>query len=428
MLRVRPILLQRHRGQAERALANVDLYLSLCRAYAVRGLRAFAEAMTAAWTDESRAVEGRPDAQEEAVALYTMHAAKGLEWPIVVPVNTMTGIMAPESAVTDRATGRFYCPVFGIKPTGYEDARNAEKAELDRERIRLWYVAATRARELLVLPRLDVTAKRSAWISLLDLSLTELPALDLGHLPPEIGAGIARIENAQTRDIFAEEAAAIAKRQKRIVWLAPSRDESPTEPAMHAEVLPEISVTDVDGAPAEDGIVPTMQGGRERGIILHKLIEEVLTRETAETAPALVARAETLIRAIGRPIANDPTLGLVPAELAGCVVRALSLPEIVALRPGLLPEFPVCACTFAEEQEEAMAGITDAIAFGPDGAPQVVVDWKSDVAPAPETIEHYRAQVLAYLDMTETARGLIVLATSGLVIPVARTTAAAAAS
>ena len=32
-----PILLQRHRGQAERALANVDLYLSLTRAY--RGTR-----------------------------------------------------------------------------------------------------------------------------------------------------------------------------------------------------------------------------------------------------------------------------------------------------------------------------------------------------------------------------------------------------
>ena len=73
---------------------------------------------------------------------------------------------------------RFYCPVFGVKPTGYEAARDAEKAELDRERIRLWYVAATRARELLVLPRLDVAARSSAWISLLDLALGDLPALD----------------------------------------------------------------------------------------------------------------------------------------------------------------------------------------------------------------------------------------------------------
>jgi exodeoxyribonuclease-5 len=59
-----------------------------------------------------------------------LHAAKGLEWPIVVPVNTMTQIMAPENAITDRATGRFYCPAFVVKPTGYEAARDAEKAEL----------------------------------------------------------------------------------------------------------------------------------------------------------------------------------------------------------------------------------------------------------------------------------------------------------
>ena len=105
MLRVRPILLQRYRGQIERALANLDLYLSFSRVFAVRGLRAFAETMTAAWEDESRAVEGRPDAQEEAVALYTMHAAKGLEWPIVIPINTMTRIKSVSGPIVDRSTG-----------------------------------------------------------------------------------------------------------------------------------------------------------------------------------------------------------------------------------------------------------------------------------------------------------------------------------
>src|SRR3546814_19536003 len=103
-MRVRPLLLDRHRGQAERALANVDLYLSLSTGYAVRGLRAFAEAMTAAWTDEARAVEGRPDAPEEAVAPFTMHPAQRLEWPIVIPITTMTRAISPASAVSDRQT------------------------------------------------------------------------------------------------------------------------------------------------------------------------------------------------------------------------------------------------------------------------------------------------------------------------------------
>ncbi len=417
VLRVRPILLQRYRDQAERALANVDLYLSLSRPYSIRGLRAFAEAMTGAWTDEARAVEGRPDAQEEAVALYTMHAAKGLEWPIVVPVNTMTQITVPDNAVTKRATGHFYCPVFGVKPTGYEAARDTEKAELDRERIRLWYVAATRARELLVLPRLDVTAKGTAWISLLDLSQADLSALDLSHLPPEIGFDGTDAQNAQTREIFGAEAEKTAARRRRIVWLAPSRDENVTGSALQIE-LPEILMNAADDSPIEDRLAPAIQGGRERGIILHKLIEEVLTGETAETEQALVARAEVLILAIGQQVAPDPAQGLATAELAACVLRALALPEIVALRPNLLPEFPVYASTLTEGQEEATAGIADAIAFGPDGSPQVIVDWKSDVAPSPDVLDHYRAQVHAYLDMTKAKLGLIVLMTTGTVIPV----------
>jgi ATP-dependent exoDNAse (exonuclease V) beta subunit len=111
-LRVRPILLARHRGQAERALSNADLYLSFTRAYALRGLRAFAEAMTTYWKDEERAVEGRPDAQEESVALYTIHASKGLEWPIVVPINTMTTIVHKETTVTNRVTEEFFLSGF----------------------------------------------------------------------------------------------------------------------------------------------------------------------------------------------------------------------------------------------------------------------------------------------------------------------------
>ena len=421
VLRVRPLLLERHRGQAERALANVDLYLSLSTGYAVRGLRAFSEAMTAAWSDEARAVEGRPDAQEEAVALFTMHAAKGLEWPIVIPINTMTAVMAPDNAIIERHTETFYCTVLGVTPEGYETARQAEKDELDRERIRLWYVAATRARELLVLPRLDATPSKSAWIGLVDLSLAALPGLDASHLPAGFTATAAGAANAQTRASFAAEAETIAAGQTRLTWLAPSRDENAAGSVLREEEAALWTGSADDQPPELDAAAP-VQGGRERGLILHKLMEEVLTGETQEGEAALAERAADLIRALGRSPVADPATGLSAQELAACVIRTLALPDIAALRPGLLAEFPVYAAQAVDGVETATAGIADALTLTAEGRPAVVVDWKSDVSPASGTLDHYRAQVRAYLDMTRAERGLIVLMTSGAVIPVLPTT------
>ena len=281
--------------------------------------------------------------------------------------------------------------MFGVEPTGHAAARDDERAELDRERVRLWYVATTRARELLVLPRLDVAPRGTAWISLVDLALASLPALDLDDHAPEVGAGDAAAENEQTRDVFAAEAASIAARHRCLVWRVPSRDEGIAQPVIREEA-PTILTTDGDGAPADGTASAAIQGGRERGTILHKLIEEVLTGETAETLPTLVARAKTLIRALGLPLMDDPAQGLAPDELAGCVARALSLPEVVVLRPRLIPEFPVYRSTVTDSHEEATAGIADAIAFDADGAPLVVIDWKSDVDPSPESLEHYRSE------------------------------------
>ena len=418
VMRVRPLLLERHRGQAERALANVDLYLSLSTGYAVRGLHAFAAAMTAAWTDEARAVEGRPDAQEEAVALFTMHAAKGLEWPIVVPVNTMTKLMAPDSAVVDRRTDIFYCPVLGVAPVGHEAAHQAEKDELDRERIRLWYVAGTRARELLVIPRLDVASSKSAWIRLLDLSLPDLPALDVAHLAPDVTTVSVGAGNAQTRASFAAEAEAITARQTRLTWLAPSRDENASGSVLQGEEA------DIWTGSADDQALDleavTIQGGRERGLILHKLMEEVLTGETDADKAVLTERADGLIRSFGRSPVADPAVGLSAAELVGCVVRTLALPEIASLRPRLLAEFPVFGARTLDNEETATAGIADALTLAVDGRPAVIVDWKSDVNPDLKTIDHYRSQVRAYLDMTGAEHGLVVLMTGGVVIPIRR--------
>ena len=224
----------------------------------------------------------------------------------------------------------------------------------------------------------------------------------------------------QRRAEFAAEEVLIEEHRRDVVWRVPSRDEGSAGPVVREEV-PEILITDGDGAPMERESAANIQGGRECGIVLHKIIEEVLTGETAETMPALVARAEALIRTLGRPVVDDPALGLAPAELADCVVRALSLPEVTTLHPRLLPEFPLYASSVTEAHEEVTVGIADAVGIAHDGTPRVVVDWKSDVDLAPETVQHYRAQMRAYLDATGAELGLVVAVTSGTVISVVST-------
>ena len=419
LLRVRPILMHRHHGQVERVLANVDLFLSMSRAYAVRGLRAFSEAMTRAWSDESRSPEGRPDAQEESVALFTMHAAKGLEWPILVPVNTMTKVKSVDSDITDKHNGYLYCRAFGALPENYNQAKSAEQSELDREHVRLWYVACTRAKELLVLPKLTVSPKDSAWIRLLDLDLEGLPSIDLEEMSADLPSPAQEVTNKQTREVFAEEAGRISLATRKIIWRTPSRGEDASEPAIRTERRDAVFLEEEADSGQEAGQV-NIRGGHERGTIIHKLFEEVLTGEIGEVEADLTDRAEELILQMGKEALEDPSEGLVPSELAACVTRGLALPEVAELRPRLVPEFSLFGSRQAEDLEEILTGVADAIAIGEDGRAEVVIDWKTDVNPSDKTLDHYREQLAAYMQLAEAERGLIVLVTSAKLIRVQR--------
>ena len=171
---------------------------------------------------------------------------------------------------------------------------------------------------------------------------------------------------------------------------------------------------DAQGFPS----VTDIQGSRERGLVLHKLFEEVLTGEIRDDLENLTTRADQLVRLLGHTPVVDPAAGLSPSELANCVAQTLALPDIAPLRPELLPEFNLYAVQRKDREETATAAIADALTLTRDGRPHVVIDWKSDVAPELETIEHYRSQVRAYLDMTGAERGMIVLVTSGTIIHV----------
>ena len=269
------------------------------------------------------------------------------------------------------------------------------------------YVAGTRARDLLLLPRLSCNAAANAWANAVDLGLPGLPAFDPNGLPPSSLPPVDPDTNTQDRPTFETEAALIAALATSIMRITPSRAEAESTPTdavvLSASDLPEVLETKL----------PT--GGRGRGLVLHKLIEEVLTGEAAEDAAELTKRAGELLATC-----EMDTAGNDPAELAATVLRTLALPEIVDLRPRLVPELAVHASFAVEGEEQVVSGIADAVALAPDGNIEVVVDWKSDVAPAAQTVDDYRSQVRAYIRATGAARGLIVLMTSATVLKVVK--------
>ena len=216
----------------------------------------------------------------------------------------------------------------------------------------------------------------------------------------------------------------IAATRRSIVWRSPSRHDGPAgeEPGLSDE-----GVFVGEGALSESIPAKTqrdderiaVKGGRERGLVVHKLLEEVLTGETGEDTETLESRARTLLSELGVAEAERAEDGPHAPELAASVRRALGIPEVAALRHRLLPEMTVFSADPAGQGTIYVGGVADALALDEGNNVDVVVDWKSDVDPSAAVIDLYREQVRDYLAATGGKEGLLVFVTSGRVERVA---------
>jgi len=414
MLNVRATLRARHKTP-DRAIANVDRYLEMSRPYSVRGLRAFSDAMRKTWEDNERMAEGRPDGETQSISLITMHSAKGLEWPVVIAVNTMTALQRQRKIVVDVTDRKVTMPFLDILPPDYADAKVAAESEDFNERVRLWYVAATRARDLLVIPvheKHDGNEKH--WCGIVDLKLEDIGPLDLAESDRNFVTSVHSVGNGQDKETFAAEAKRIERQKKPVIRISPSRHE--TSPLTSDRLsIDELIEAEPVIDPAE-----MKTGGPERGVVMHKLIEEVLTGETEEDEASLKERAAELCLQFAASKNSQLSKPLDPDAMASEVARTLALPEIEAIRERLFPEVATAASIDEGELEKAVIGVMDAAEVMEDGRVRTVVDWKSDPRPTPSTIDHYKKQVRQYMEMNNAERGLIVFMTAGKVVEVTR--------
>ena len=162
------------RPAGNQVLANVQRVSDLARSYEVGGggsFRGFVDRLNA---EAERPTSNQAPVVEEGAAgvrLMTVHAAKGLEFPVVILADSTASLnrRSPERYV-DAKAGLCAQSLLGWAPHELSSNADAELARDQAEGVRVAYVAATRARDLLVVPAVG-DGEQDGWIEPLNKAI-----------------------------------------------------------------------------------------------------------------------------------------------------------------------------------------------------------------------------------------------------------------
>ena len=156
------------RPSGEQVLANVLHITELARKYEASGglsFRGFVEEVRAG-ADAAETGEA-PIFEEgsEGIRMMSVHKAKGLEFPVVILADITAKIcQSHPSRYIDSSSSLCAVPLAGCAPLDLQEHGELELARDRAEGVRLAYVAATRARDLLVVPTIG-DDPRESWDS-----------------------------------------------------------------------------------------------------------------------------------------------------------------------------------------------------------------------------------------------------------------------
>lgn len=337
--------------------------------------------------DTARVVETLlPETDADAARITTIHASKGLEFPVVILAGLSGRPITQRPPVLWPADGGCEIRLGKDQPTlGYADADIIEKRHEECERLRLLYVAATRAVNRLIVSLhredgIDCPAKKLAEVCPTPTrwspppQVTPLPSTDRGPAAAPTWADweeshLTAVSSASRR--AAESATTIAHHQ------------ATTE-------LPSIVHAGLDKQP-RDLDLPAWRKGRY-GAEFGRAVHAVLQTVPLDTGDGLEALAAAQAQAEDIPDAAD--------EIAAAVRSGLYSPLLrrVATRPNWRETYvgTVIDGTVVE-------GYVDLLYRDEDGL--VIVDYKTDVAIEPEALAAYATQVGIYARAVEDAVG-----------------------
>jgi ATP-dependent helicase/nuclease subunit A len=251
-----------------RRYANLRKLARLARSYEelrgpdVEGFVRFVEEQEAVGAAERDAVAEEEGA--DVVRLLTIHAAKGLEFKVVVVADAGRDRNAPSAdeilCLTDGRFGfRVADPVTGKRHgvLGYEHVKDARAAEDEAERLRLYYVAMTRAVDRLIVSGSIDPGRKADEKTPIGWVLGRLECADelaaAGGEPLELEREGARVlvrvdRGSPVEDVAPAPAAAVVEESGQLALFAPGAEPAlpPLAPALAPiQALPEPSLHDV---------------------------------------------------------------------------------------------------------------------------------------------------------------------------------------
>lgn len=376
------------------------------------------------WLDEPVQLDPPHPIASEAVQVLTVHQAKGLEFPVTVlwDARQLMRSFGSGSAFDLARDGREWSIALDglafCHPPGSTLA-DREQAYADAEKRRLVYVAATRARDLLVLPAFEGTGPGYVTGCLLD---GDQHPTERRLAPYVKGAGAPWSAGVEAPPTFPALEPTDLDEKTRAAWhqavtdaVAPHLVPSGIAAAAHGAELPTLVDADENTPPPPR---PKRAGrhGATFGDTVHHALGTLLSAGPASAVDRVIEIVQREAAAVGL----DPAL--VP-EARADVERTLTALTPLLARPGVTYrlEFPVAGALGAEH---LLAGYVDLVVV--DGTTLHVVDFKTDTPPEGEADVHhthpaYCEQVRTYVRLLEqdpalarlTARPALLFTASG---------------
>ncbi len=436
------------RPGGEQALANVLHVAELARQYELDGGMSFRGFVETLHAEASRGHAAEAPILEEGsdgVRLMTVHKAKGLEFPVVILAD-ITARLAPYEAGRHIDTDRGLCAlrIGGWSPSDLNDNRDTELGREAAEGERVAYVAATRARDLLVVPAVGDMPYLEGWVAPLNAAI--YPGEDARRVQtPAAGCPAFASKDSVLRRPDNDPATKLtvcpgehqidgADADRRVVWWAPDalmlgaqapfglrRDDlivkdvppatlrkhldayhawrSSRDKAIAAAARPSVDVLTATEWAMETGASPDVEvtvetavdggartGGARFGTLVHALLADV---PLASANDDLVVRlAEAHGRVLG---ADDEEIAAAHVAVRQVIAHPTLRAAETAARDGLCyRETPV---SWRLDDGRIVEGNVD-LAFAANGE-IVVVDFKTD-RELDGAIDRYRRQVQLY--------------------------------